>query len=72
MTTLKQHLRGELTDEEFVNAIFEPQEQVNEAQAQLLGTALMLASGSPAQVHVGTGGGGLQSEMPWGKKKNRR
>lgn len=28
----KRHFRGELTDEEFVNTIFEPQEQVNEIQ----------------------------------------
>lgn len=65
----KRHFRGELTDEEFVNAIFEPQEQVNEIQAQLLGTAFMLASGGPAQAHVGTGGGGSQSNLLWGEKK---
>jgi hypothetical protein len=65
----KRHFRGELTDEEFVNAIFEPQEQVNEIQAQLLGTAFMLASGGPAQVHVETGDGGSQSNLPWREKK---
>lgn len=32
----------------------------------------MLASGGPAQTHVGTGGGGSQSDLPWGKKKSRR
>ena len=47
----------------------EPQEQVNEIQAQLLGTAFMLASGGPAQAHVGTGGGGSQSNLLWGEKK---
>ena len=67
--TAQRHFREELTDEEFVNAVFEPQEQVNEAQVQLLGAAFMLASGGPAQVHVGTGGGGSQSDMPWGEKK---
>lgn len=64
--TAQRHFRGELTDEEFVNAVFEPQEQVSETQAQLLGTAFMLASGGSAQAHVGTGGGGLQSDMLWG------
>ena len=34
--TAQRHLRGELTDEEFVNAVFEPQEQVSVAQAQLI------------------------------------
>lgn len=40
-TTAQKHFRGELTDEEFVNAIFEPHEQVNEAQIQLLGATFM-------------------------------
>lgn len=58
---------------ELINEVFEAQEQVNEAQAQLLGTALTLAMGGPAQAHVGTGGGGSQSDLPWGeKKKNGR
>lgn len=68
----QRHSRGELTDEEFVNAVFEPQEQVNETQAQLLGAAFMLASGGPAEVHVGTGGGGAQSDLPWGERKHKR
>ena len=67
--TAQRHLRGELTDEEFVNAVFEPQEQVSVAQAQLLGAAFMLASGGPAQAHVGTGGGGSQSDLPWREKR---
>lgn len=65
----QKHFRGELTDEEFVNAVFEPQEQVSEAQARLLGAAFMLASGGPAQTYVGTGGGGSTSDLPWGEKK---
>ena len=69
--TAQRHLRGELTDEEFVNAVFEPQEQVNATQAQLLGVAFMLVSGGPAQAHVGTGEGGSQSDLPWGEKKNK-
>lgn len=67
--TVQRHFRGELTDEEFINAVFEPQEQVSETQTQLLGTAFMLTSGDPAQIHTGTGGGGSQSDMPWGEKK---
>ena len=67
--TAQKHFCGELTDEEFVNAVFEPQEQVSETQAQLLDATFILASGGPAQVHVGTGGGGSQSDMPWGEKK---
>ena len=53
------------------NTIFEPQEQVNEIQANLLGVAFELAIGGPAQVHVGTGGGGSSPELPWGEQKNR-
>ena len=68
----QRHFNGQITDEEFVNAVFEPQEQVNEAQAQLLGAAFMLASGGPAQAHVGTGGGGSSSDLPWSEQKNRQ
>ena len=38
----KRHFNGLLTDEEFVNAVFEPQEQVNGKQAELLGIAYLL------------------------------
>ena len=65
------HFNRQITDEEFVNTIFEPQEQVNEIQANLLGVAFELAIGGPAQVHVGTGGGGSSPELPWGEQKNR-
>ena len=58
--------KGETTIHELVNAVFEPWEQVNEAQANLLGTAFELAAGGPAQTHVGTGSGGSSSELPWG------
>ena len=51
--------------------MFEPQEQVNEAQTNLLGVAFELAIGGQAQVHVGTGSGGSSSELPWGEKKNK-
>ena len=59
------HFNHQITDEEFVNAVFEPQEQVSEKQAELLGAAFTLAAGGPAQVHVGTGSGGSSSELPW-------
>lgn len=58
-----------MTDEEFVNAVFKTIEQVNQIQTQLLRAAFILASGGPAQAHIGTGGGGSSSDLPWGKKK---
>ena len=61
----QRHFNGQITDEEFVNAVFEPQEQVNGKQAELLGAAFTLAVGGPAEVHVGTGGGGSSSELQW-------
>jgi len=66
----QQHFNHEITDEEFVNAVFEPQEQVNEVQTNLLGAAFILATGGPAQTRVGTGAGGSQSDLPWDDKKN--
>lgn len=54
----------------FVNTVFEPQEQVNGKQAELLGAAFILAAGGPAEVHVGTGFGGSSSDLPWGEKKH--
>ena len=68
----KRHFNGHITDEEFVNAVFEPQEQVNGKQAELLGAAFTLAAGGPADVHVGTGGGGPSSDLPWREQKNKR
>lgn len=66
----QQHFNHEITDEEFVNAVFEPQEQISPAQADLLGAAFILATGGPAQTHIGTGTGGSQSDLPWDDKKN--
>jgi predicted nucleic acid-binding Zn-ribbon protein len=66
----QRHFNGQITDEEFVNAVFEPQEQVNGKQAELLGAAFTLAVGGPAEVHVGTGSGGSSSNLPWGERKN--
>ena len=67
---VQQHFNHEITDEELVNAVFEPQEQVSEAQADLRGAALILATGGPAQAHIGTGAGGSHSDLPWEGKKN--
>jgi hypothetical protein len=51
-------VRGELTEQEFVNKLFRADEQVNAEQSHLLESTIELLSGGPAQVHVGTGGGG--------------
>ena len=67
---IQKYLNGELTEYELVNEIFEPFEQVSQLQAQLLGATFEMLSGGPAQTHVGTGGGGSLSDMPWGEKKN--
>lgn len=64
----QRHFNGQITDEEFVNAVFEPQEQVNGKQAELLGAVFTLAAGGLAEAHVGTGGGGSFSELPWRDK----
>ena len=66
---IQKYLNGELTDHELVNEFFEPFEQVSQVQAQLLGATFEMLSGGPAQTHVGTGGGGSSSDMPWGEKK---
>lgn len=60
--------KDEATVYELINEVFEPQEQVNEAQANLLGAAFELVAGGQAQVHVGTGFGGSSSELPWNDK----
>ena len=67
---IQKYQNGELTEYELVNEFFEPFEQVSQIQAQLLGVTFEMLSGSPAQTHVGTGGGGPSSDMPWGEKKN--
>ncbi len=64
--------KEEATLYELVNEVFEPQEQVNEAQSQLLVSALNLISGGTAQPHVGTSSGGSESDLPWGEKKHTR
>lgn len=65
---------GELTEHEFINAFFEPSEQINEAQSAILKAALELAMGGHAQPYVGTGGGDSTSHSPWNdndKEKNK-
>lgn len=69
---IQKYLNGELTDHELVNEIFEPFEQISQVQAQLLGATLELLAGGPAEVHVGTGGGGPSSDMPWGETHNNK
>lgn len=66
----QEYLKGTATVYELINYIFEPQEQVSEAQANLLGAALILTTGGPAQICVGTGAGGSHSDLPWDGKKN--
>ena len=39
-------------------------------QAQLLGTTSEMLFCAPIQTHVGTSGGGLLSDMPWGEKND--
>lgn len=68
----KRHFNGQITDEEFVNAVFEPQEQISTRQAELLEAAFTLAAGGPAEVHVGTGSGGSSPDLPWGERKNKQ
>lgn len=72
MMWLKKHFNRQITDEEFVNVVFEPQEQVSGKQAELLGVAFTIAASGPAEVHVGTGSGGPSSDLPWREQKNKR
>ena len=60
----------ELTPHEVVNMLFEPWEQVHESQHHLLAIALQTASGGTPTAHVGTGGGGSTSDLPWRDRKN--
>lgn len=69
---MKQFTEEKLTVHELVNEVFEPREQVNELQANLLGQAFILACGGEAQPHVGTGAGGSQSDLPWRDKDKRK
>lgn len=71
--TWQHYIKGETTIHELINDVFSPSEQINHRQAALLGSVLTLATGGPAQAHIGTGAGGSQSDMPWdGKPRKRR
>lgn len=71
--TLKAFADDELTEYEFVNAFFSAAEQVNAEQAALLSATMEMVMGGPAQPHVGTGGGGTTSNLPWrDKDKNNK
>ena len=63
--------KDEATVYKLINEVFEPQKQVNEAQANLLGAVFELAAGGQAQTHVGTGSGGASSELSWNDKKHK-
>lgn len=65
---LKAFGADELTEHEFINALFSAAEQVNAEQKALLQTIAEMAMGGPAQPHVGTGGGGPTSATPWNDK----
>jgi len=69
----QDYLKGEATVYELINNVFEPQEQVSSAQADLLDAALILATGGPSQTRVSMGADGSHSDLPWdGKKNNTR
>ena len=57
-----------LTEYELMNACFTAAEQVCEIQDKMLSAAVELATGGTTQPHVGTGGGGSISKMPWREK----
>lgn len=66
---LQRHFYGQITNEDLVNTVFEPQEQINGKQAELFGAAFTLVVGGSAEIHVGIGGGSSSSELLWGEQK---
>lgn len=62
---LEKYDSGAMTLHELVNELFEPWEQVDESQHGLLAIALQTAAGGIPTPHVGTGAGGLSSDLPW-------
>ena len=62
--------KGVLTAHEAVNKLFSPWEQVHESQHELLAIALQTAAGGIPNAHVGTGGGGSSSDLPWRDKNS--
>ena len=72
---LEKYDCGAMTLHELVNELFEPWEQVDESQHSLLAAAFQTAAGGISAPHVGTGAGGLSSDLPWNgddKDKFRR
>lgn len=72
---LDKYDSGVLTLHELVNELFEPWEQVDESQHNLLAVALQTASGGLPTPHVCTGADGSSSDLPWNdndKDKNQR
>lgn len=68
----QRHINGQITDEEFANTVFEPQEQVNGKQAEPFGETFTLASGGPAEIHISTGGDDSTSDLPWNTKEDTK
>lgn len=62
---LDKYDNGAITLHELVNELFEPWEQIDESQHSLLAVALQTAAGGISTPHVGTGGGGSSSDLPW-------
>ena len=62
---IQKYLNSELTEYELVYEIFESFEQVSQLQTKMLGATFEMLPGGPAQTHVGIGGGGSSSDMPW-------
>ena len=56
---------GAITLHELVNELFEPWEQVDESQHNVLAVVLQTAAGGIPAPHVGTGAGGSSSDLPW-------
>lgn len=62
---LKQYENGDLTEEEVVNQLFSPWEQIDKSQHPLLAQMLQTAAGGVATPHVGTGSGGSYDQSSW-------
>ena len=56
---------GELTEEEVVNQLFSPWEQIDQSQHPLLAQMLQTASGSVETPQVDTGSGGSYDQSSW-------